>query len=71
MSKSQSRERGYAVSRSECTFGVMSVAAPVFDRSGRMRMVLQCPGLEVDLETREWQVGEAKRHAAASLQVII
>lgn len=65
------RTRGYAVSRSEYTLGVMSIAVPVFDRFGKLRMVLQCPGLEADLETREWQVGEAMRRAAEALQSIM
>lgn len=61
------RRRGYSVGRGEYTLGVMSLAVPVFDRFGAMRMILQCPGLEVDLDARKAEVGTALVRAAKDI----
>jgi DNA-binding IclR family transcriptional regulator len=65
------RARGYAVSRSEFTWGIMSLAVPVFDPAGRMRMILQCPGVEADIERREAEVAAAILKAADQLSALL
>lgn len=65
------RTRGYAVGRGEYTLGVMSIAAPVVDRFGTLRMILQCPGLEADLDRREQEVGAALVQAARKVGSLI
>ena len=52
------RQRGYAISRAEFTPGVTTLAVPVFDRDGRVVRILQCPGLDADVPSREWEVAE-------------
>jgi DNA-binding IclR family transcriptional regulator len=50
------RARGYAVSRGEYIVGVMSVAAPITRRSGEVAFVLQCLGVQADIEQREQDI---------------
>jgi DNA-binding IclR family transcriptional regulator len=50
------RARGYAVSRGEYIVGVMSLAAPIKGRSGDVAFVLQCPGVQADIERREQDI---------------
>lgn len=52
------RARGYSISRSEFTLGVMSLAAPIFDAYGQVQLILQCPGVQQDIESRESEVAE-------------
>lgn len=63
--------RGYAVSRGEYAAGVMSIAVPVKDRSDRLRMILQCPGLEADLKHRESEVVSALHRATGELSRLL
>jgi DNA-binding IclR family transcriptional regulator len=58
------RQRGYAISHAEFTPGVTTLAAPVFDRDGRVVRILQCPGLDADVPSREWEVAEPLMEAA-------
>jgi DNA-binding IclR family transcriptional regulator len=39
------RERGYSISRSEMSPGVMTLAIPIYDSFRDVQMVLQCPGM--------------------------
>ena len=54
----RTRERGYSISRSEFTPGVMSLAAGILDRQGFVRLIVQCPGLEADIMAREAEIGK-------------
>ena len=65
------RSRGYAISRAEFTLGVTTLAAPVFDAHGRVSLVLQCPGLEIDVPTREHEVAEPLMEAAERIGAIM
>lgn len=58
------RRRGYAISRAEYSPGVMTLAAPIFDSTGNVQMVLQCPGL-IDRVIRDENkiAGELQRSA--------
>lgn len=51
------RERGYSISRGEFTTGVMSLAAAVVVQQGLVRLVVQCPGVQADIEARETEIG--------------
>jgi len=53
----RTRRRGYAISRSEFTPGVMSIAASICDRAGIPSHILQCPGVQADIEVREDEIG--------------
>ncbi len=63
------RQRGYSTSRGEYTTGVMSLAVAVRDKDGIARLIVQCPGVQADMEEREakiaalliktgWRIGE-------------
>ena len=39
---------------------------PIYDRSGRVAMVLQCPGLLEQVRTREAEIAHALQAAAAT-----
>ncbi len=60
------RRRGYAISLGEYHVGVMSIGAPIFDRRGRVAMVLQCPGLEQAIKTRAPVIAEALLRATSA-----
>lgn len=61
------RRRGYSISRAEFTPGVMSLAAPIFSRDGRVALVLQCPGVEPDVAAREAEISTALMHTARDI----
>lgn len=63
--------RGYAISRAEFTPGVMSLAAPIFSKAGRVELVLQCPGVAPDVEAREREIATAMLECAGRLNDII
>jgi DNA-binding IclR family transcriptional regulator len=54
----RTRVRGYAISRAEFSSGVTTLAAPIFDKSGQVILILQCPGLDTDIPIREREVAE-------------
>lgn len=55
---SQTRERGFAISRAEYTPGVMTFAAPIFDAFGQISLILVAFGVVEDLEPRQEKVVE-------------
>lgn len=61
----QVREKGYAESYEEYTQGLSGIAAPIFDMSGRVQMVLAIVGLstQVTPENGHWY-GEKVKEAA-------
>jgi DNA-binding IclR family transcriptional regulator len=65
------RSRGYAISRSEYTTGVTSLAAPIFDGTGHVALVVQCPGLESDVLAREREIAEALMEAAERMGSVL
>lgn len=65
------RLRGYAISRAEFTAGVMTIAVPVFDSSGRVSHVLQCPGLDSAVPSGETEVAELLMATASRIGLIV
>ncbi len=65
------RARGYSISRAEFTAGVMTLAAPVLDAGGKPVFILQCPGVEPDVDAREGEIAPALLAAAARLATIL
>lgn len=61
----ESRRRGYAVNRRESEAGVISVAAPIRDVSGRSVAAISVAGPAERLETHELLVAQATIEAAA------
>lgn len=49
----QVRAKGYAVSNEERVSGIVSVAAPVFDVSGKVSMVLACLGVSAHMDEKK------------------
>ncbi len=64
------RQRGYAISRGEFTPGVMSLAAGILDRSGQLKLVVQCPGLQADMEERENEIAAELLEAAQKIALL-
>ena len=65
------RQRGYAISRAEFSFGVMTLAAPIFDGFGNVQMVLQCPGLIDRVIENEATIAAELRRSAERLNAIL
>ena len=65
------RQRGYAISRAEFSFGVMTLAAPIFDGFGNVQMVLQCPGLIDRVIKNEATIAAELRRSAERLNAIL
>lgn len=63
-------ERGYAISREEYSPGVTSFAVPIYDRSGEVQMVLQCPGLGSVMTAREGEITDALKAAAERINQV-
>jgi DNA-binding IclR family transcriptional regulator len=57
-------ERGYAISREEYSPGVTSFAVPIFNASGEVQMILQCPGLGSIMSAREDKITGALKATA-------
>jgi DNA-binding IclR family transcriptional regulator len=61
------RRRGHARSVGEFMDAVMSIGLPIYDRAGRVVLVLQCPGLLDQMRPREAEVAAALRHTVAEI----
>jgi IclR family pca regulon transcriptional regulator len=66
----EARRRGYAVGRMEYLEDVMSIAAAIRDRAGRVRMVLQCTGFQAAMARREAALGTAVLDAASRISAV-
>jgi DNA-binding IclR family transcriptional regulator len=67
----KTRVRGYAISRAEYSPGVTTLAAPIFNSSGQVVRILQCPGLDTDIPNREREVAEPLMEAAELIGTLI
>lgn len=65
------RARGYARSRSEFMEAVMSFGLPIFDRAGRVTLILQCPGLQEQMRLREAEVTAALTETVAEIHGVL
>jgi len=63
----ETRRRGYALSEGEFIHGVTSVGLPLFDRAGRVAMILQCPGLTEVVEARVPAIARALQAAVGEM----
>lgn len=65
------RARGYSISRGEHVIGVMSLAAPILDQHGELQLILQCPGVQADIEVRERTIAALLVETARRISVRI
>jgi DNA-binding IclR family transcriptional regulator len=65
------RVRGYGISRAEHTFGVMTLAAPIFDAFGNVQMILQCPGLAARVVAEERDIATKLLATTARLNALL
>lgn len=63
-------ERGYAISREEYSPGVTSFAVPIFNASGDVQMILQCPGLGSIMSPRQDKITDALKATADRINQI-
>jgi IclR family acetate operon transcriptional repressor len=63
----ETRQRGYACNRHESEMGVVSVAAPIRDLSGRVVAAISVAGPATRLEPGELEFAQATMEAAASI----